>query len=815
MTPLQAAVAFLAGRRALVILDNCEHLLQACAPAAEALVHAGPGVTVIATSRAPLGAAGETEWRVPSLSRSDAVQLFLERARRVRPSFALTDDNVGAVMRICAAFDGLPLAIELAAARVRMLSVEQIATRVGDPFRLLTGGPRTSVDRQQTLRASVDWSHGLLSDEERLLFRRVAVFAGGCTLEFVEEVCAGDGIDRVRVLDLLGSLVDQSLVSALERGNAVRYRMLETVRQYAIERLSETGEEEEQRRRHRDAFLALAERARPQFETARQREWLEILDPEAANLAVAIEEALSSDPRLALRFCVALHRWWSARGRLAEAERAHSRALGACIEPVPALRSRALHSRSWTAISAGDIDAAAAYATEALAFADEAGDVSAAARARCDLGTTATFARPRTARAELVRAAELAARAGDDWALVAAKQLLAQTYMFEEDHAQAARANDEVADLADALGDPQMVARRWHYVGVMAEDAGRIADARDALRRAQVTSEGVGDLIEALAGCQLAILDAWVGEPNRALDLARAELERALRFGVGIVVPFALLAMAWAELTDDRAEEARDHVEGVLPLVEGRLSSFTLFSLVLLGEAQRVLSDPAAESTATRARELGESIGSRFLGTRASLTLGRLAAARGDWTAARQHALVHLDACVDGGARIYVPGCLLALAEVAAGLGRDVDAVRLIAAAERAEAEIGVARFEAEHWAAIETRLRDALGDEPYETARLEGAELSTADVVGWARRARGPRSRPPNGWGSLTPTEAKVVELAVQGLTNPEIGERMFISRATVKVHLAHVFRKLDVHTRTELTAQIVRRDTANSPPG
>ena len=419
VTELGAACAYLAPRRALLILDNCEHLLAACAEAAEALLRAGAQVVVLATGRAPLGAGSETDWRVPSLSLpppgadgrsdaltgSDAVSLFVERARKVRPDFTVTDQNAASVARVCGELDGLPLAIELAAARVRMISVEQIAAGVSDRFRLLTGGPHTASERHQTLRASVDWSHDLLSAEGRLLLRRVAVFSGGFTLHAAEQVCAGDGIDRKRVLDQLGSLVDQSLVIAEEGERGVRYRLLETVRQYGLDRLASADEQDSLRGRHRDFFLALAERAAPHLDTAGQREWLERLDPEVANLATAIDWALRSEPPLALRFCAALYRWWCAHGRFAEAELTHSRALDACREREPALRAHVLHGRAYIAIWTGDYETATVHATEALALADEVGDSQTAARARCHLGTALMFVNPRAARAELGRAA--------------------------------------------------------------------------------------------------------------------------------------------------------------------------------------------------------------------------------------------------------------------------------------------------------------------------------------------------------------------------------------------------------------------------
>ena len=248
-------------------------------------------------------------------------------------------------------------------------------------------------------------------------------------------------------------------------------------------------------------------------------------------------------------------------------------------------------------------------------------------------------------------------------------------------------------------------------------------------------------------------------------------------------------------------------------MIEGHELFITSFALWVLADARRLLADGDAEATALRAQASGERLGNRLFSTRARLILGRLAAARGDWAAAQQHALAHLDACAEGGHATFVPGCLDALGEVAAGLGADKDGVRLFAAADAARAEIGIVRVppEREHWAAIEGRLREALGPDAYEAARAEGAELSVDDALEWARRARGPRTRPAAGWASLTPTELRVAELVAEGLTNPQIGERMFISKATVKTHLAHIFRKLDVHSRTELTAYAVRRRTTS----
>src|SRR6516164_9331006 len=254
-----ALLRFIADRQMLLVLDNCEHLLDATAGLVAALLGTCPAVTVLATSREPIGMSGEAIWRVSSLSISDeAVELFTDRARLVRPEFVISNDNAAAVVEICQRLDGMPLAIELAAARVRALSVTDILTGLHDRFRLLTGGTRTAVRRQQTLRASVDWSHALLTDVERVIFRRLAVFRGGFHLDAAEAVVADDSVQPYQVLDGLTLLVDKSLVIAENASGATRYRLLETVRQYALEKLGDSGESDAVRVRHRDHYTHLA-----------------------------------------------------------------------------------------------------------------------------------------------------------------------------------------------------------------------------------------------------------------------------------------------------------------------------------------------------------------------------------------------------------------------------------------------------------------------------------------------------------------------------------------------------------------------------
>ena len=291
-------------RRCLLLLDNCEHLLDACATLANTLLLACPGLHILTTSREALGLAGEVSCRVPSLrvppleplpaaealDAYAAVQLFVERTRAVQPGFAVTDRNAVAIAQICHRLDGIPLALELAAARVRGLSVDDLAARLDQRFRLLTGGSRAALPRQQTLRATVDWSYDVLSESERAVFARLSVFAGGWDLEAAEAVCAGDGIDQEQVVELLLHLVDKSLVAAEEdAAGRQRYRLLDTLRQYGRDRLLASGQSEAVHGRHAMYYLTLAERAEPELDLPRQAVWIERLALEHSELRSALE----------------------------------------------------------------------------------------------------------------------------------------------------------------------------------------------------------------------------------------------------------------------------------------------------------------------------------------------------------------------------------------------------------------------------------------------------------------------------------------------------------------------------------------------
>ena len=380
----------------LVVLDNCEHLLDASAELVVAAAECGAArLTLLATSREAIGVAGEVSWRVPSLSLADeAIELFADRARHARPDFAVSDDNAAAVGEICARLDGLPLAIELAAARVRALSLAEILDSLHDRFRLLTGGARTAVRRQQTLRASVDWSHALLTEPERVLFRRLAAFLGGFDLDAAQAVAGGGDVERYQVLDQLTLLVDKSLVVADDSGGRTRYRLLETVRQYALEKLGESGEADAVRSRHRDYYTALAALLdAPAGSDYEQR--LEQAEIEIDNLRAAFGWSReNSDIELALALASSLQPLWLARGRVREGlawfDAVLTDEVAQDAEVAAAVRARALADKAVLDSMFGAADSVD-RAQQALVLARDIDDPAVLARALTACGFTAAY----------------------------------------------------------------------------------------------------------------------------------------------------------------------------------------------------------------------------------------------------------------------------------------------------------------------------------------------------------------------------------------------------------------------------------------
>jgi predicted ATPase/DNA-binding CsgD family transcriptional regulator len=507
--PLERLKSYLRDRRLLLFLDNFEHVAEAAPAVAELLVDC-PHLEVLVTSRAALHLSGEHEFPVPPLSlpraappqdpddlgRHGAVALFVERTRAIKPYFRLTEANAGAVAGICARLDGLPLAIELAAARVKLLPPEALLARLEHRLPLLTGGARDLPARQRTLRDTIRWSYDLLEEEERRLFRRLSVFVGGCTLRAVEAVggTAGDG--ALEALDSAASLVDQNLLHRMEREDGEpRLAMLETVREYGLERLRESGEEEAVRRAHAGYYLALAEEAEPRLTTSEQVRWLDALEDENGNLGAALSWAQErGEAEMALRLCGALWRFWYVRGRSTEGRRWLEQALSLSAEGAESLRARALNGAGHLAWSQGDHDRAKVLREESLALSRQAGEKREIADALNGLG----FVIRRRGNYEAARdmheeALALYKELDDRWGIARSIDLSGRAAAFQGDYASARPRLEEALKMFREVGDQEGIAESTAVMGMVALGRGDYSAARLRIEEARQILSSLGD----------------------------------------------------------------------------------------------------------------------------------------------------------------------------------------------------------------------------------------------------------------------------------------------------------------------------------
>ena len=606
----------LRGQRTLLLLDNCEHLIEACASLAEALLRTCPDLRVLATSREPLRIEGETTWGVASLAapvvalplvspdvvaglvRYPAARLFVERARAALPSFQLTDGNAASVARICSHLDGIPLALELAAVRVRSLTVEQIEARLDDRFRLLTAGSRVELPRHQTLRALVDWSHALLSEPEQVLLRRLAVFSGGWTLEAAEAVCedrvsrpgesmAGDGTSSSppcdardilpdRVLDLLSGLVDKSLVLADERSHAVRYQFLETIRAYAREKLEQASEGTTLRDRHRDWFLSLAERAESGLEGVDQVAWLDRLEAEQDNLraALAWRQTQPGETGAGLRLAGALAEFWEKRGYATEALGWLEAALVAGENMPAAARAKALAGLARLATLRGETERPRTFQEEALALYRGLGDTAGMARSSRSLGIVAASRGDYEAAASRFEESIALYRAmGDERGAGIGLMALGWLARGLGDDERANFLMSEGLTLLRTLGDER--SRRsmtpgLNHLGLVACAQGDFERATALLEEGLALSRELGDLLDvgwSLRG--LADVARERGEYDRAMELYRdsVALHREREYLVGLGQ--SLVGLARLAMRRDQSERAVRLFAAVTTLRDG------------------------------------------------------------------------------------------------------------------------------------------------------------------------------------------------------------------------------------------------------
>jgi len=707
--PVLASLAsWLARKQLLLVLDNCEHLLPACAALADAVLRSAPGVRVLATSREPLGVEGEQAQPVPPLSlpapevadprlllRFEAVRLFVERAVLAWPGFVLDATDAAAVREICRRLDGMPLAIELAAARLRHLSPQQIAQRLDDRFTLLAGGSRTDLPRQRTLRALVDWSHDLLAPPEQVLLRRLAVFVGGCTLETAEDVCGGLAPLAPRdVLPLVSSLADKSLV-VVARGahGGTRYQMLETIRHYALDKLDAAGETAALRMRHLHAMAALAERCEPGVCGHDQQRWLERLDAETGDLQTAIACGEAHDPDALLRLASSLWRYSDLRGQrvigldtllralqagrrdathalslaraaymarnladFALADRLAGEALAiTAVAPAPQAEAMALFIRGAAALELVRGEAGRRDLTHALALARATGDDGLAGTALVFMGFEAEMRNDlETARRLMTEGLQAARRGGDRRRVGHALVRLAFVAIAADDGAQALHYCEEVLALAGAIGDRSFRANGLYLLGRAAAFTGDFPRARQLLNEVVATCDGAA-----------------------ASEIAWAQLE--------------LARIAWAEGEPDAFEAALEHALSLAG--QAGLDEVRATALVLLGHV---------------ARERGD----------APLAWRRAADAQAIFRRTRPEGL-----CL----------CAELWAQLAADAGDDARAARWLGAREALRER----RFALDHYpfmrlrrAALAARLRERLGDAVLEAAWAAGRAMDETELA-------------------------------------------------------------------------------------
>jgi predicted ATPase/class 3 adenylate cyclase/DNA-binding CsgD family transcriptional regulator len=778
---------------ALVVLDNAEHLLDDVARSTAGLIAEVPDVHVIVTSREPLSVPGEVAWRVPSLPVPPpdapaapaalldfaAVALFVERAARSRPGFGLTAENAAAVAAICRRLDGIPLALELAAARVRTLPPERIAAQLDDRFRLLTGGARTSLPRQQTLLASVAWSEALLDAAERAAWRRLGVFVGGFTLDAAEAVLGSFAdTDPYAVLDLVGRLVDKSLVVLDEVTG--RYGMLETIRSFALDRLLESGEADTAR----DAHLAWA----LEFTTARDAafertgEWFDSIDGEWTNLAAALDWA-QARPDDALALIAALGMFWLHGQRIADAIAYGFRNIERFApEPTP-MWVRALATTGPILTNAGVDDDLFALMPAAERMAAEHGDDLSALRIQCHV-TIRELSTHGPVVALLTRAAALRDRArelGDDLTAFGA------AFIPFQELVHVGR-----LDEADAIPRANLPrhARIIATEASMAMERGQLPLARSLLAEAAALVErhysAPERFIVARYGQTLRTYSAGeITAPGDRVDLATLGSFTGwwtiLRDGVRL--RRVIRRQAWDELDD--------YLEKRPALFLSRVRWDTELSEALVTAGRH----DDARSRATGVVAESARVGAPIPEIRARLVLA-------DVDDATSHAREALAVAARHGLVLAQIDALEMLAILAHRAGDATRAAVLKAATTAARDRIGY-------------RFRLTTRDPQYQTIAVPDgtAADSLVDATTFALRMHGARRRPATGWDAVTPTELDVVAHVATGLTNHQIGERLHISASTVKTHLDHIYAKLGINNRAELATGFARREGPDGP--
>jgi predicted ATPase/DNA-binding CsgD family transcriptional regulator len=825
--PMAGVVRTLAGRELLIVLDNCEHVLESAARAVVVVAGQCPGVRILATSRERLDVPGESVLPVPPLelpedgsagavAGSEAGCLFVTRARAVSPGFMLDAGSATAITQICSRLDGMPLAIELAAARTAALGPAQLAARLEGHPGLLAGGTARP-GRHRSLEALVAWSYDLLSEAERRLLARLSVLRGGFDLDVAERVCGGEPLAPQAVAGLLASLADKSLVQ-VQASPAVRHWLLETVRQFAAGRLAASGEDTAVHARLLEWALDEARSADAALSGPGRAGWSGRLSAGHASIRAALSWALGgAEPEAGRELAAGLARWWIATGRYSEADQFLTTAADVPAVPAPGVQARVLLGGAWSAYGRGDNRQAAPLAVDGIACAQQAGEPQLEVWGRNLLAGTA-------------------------WAAGDADRIVAEL--------EASRVLSGPADPALGSRAEVMLANAAFLAGDLAEQDrhGRLAIE---LARTAVGREGLALVLSAWSMCTIAGLgiqpatvaaldeaaNLTAAHPDRFTEMVMRHLRARLFATLGeLDAAETEVGLCWAagqdavrgvevlaSLAEARLAAARDDIAAAVGALRraadgGRRAEVVMFVPTALAGLACLAAIAGDDSTAAAAvGEARAELGGRLQAiTLAALSYaeGTMAWHRGELADAEhlaRQAAVHWHR---GGDRMDASDGIELLGVLAAARERFPDAARLLAAAAAARQPLQYLApgFSANRGAAARaaSEARHALGEDRFTRAWEEGRGLTLDDAVAYAARKGGGRKRPAAGWASLTPAEREVVRLVGEGLRNDAIARRLFIAPGTVKVHLSHIFAKLGITTRAELAAQGAAHDLA-----
>lgn len=815
--PRAALVSGLRSRHVVLGIDNCEHLADATADLVERLLRSCPHVSVLATSRQPLGLPAETVVRVPPLDEDDALALFADRARAARHDFLVGGDDA-VVRTICRRLDGLPLAIELAAPWVRMMAPAQIAAALDDRFSFLVDGHRRAVARHRSLLASLEWTLDLLHDDARSLLGRLAVFAGGFSLDDTTAVCAGDGLPAEAVVPALRGLVDTSLVAVDRPGTTTGYRLTETIRELAARRLAEAQGADRLRARHLGHACSLVADVAAGLDEADHDLALARIGARRDDIRAALEWGLTAGPTDAARnLAAAMARPWFLRGEARAGIDILDRAVALAPHDDAPPQARLLTGLSLLHLAGGHVSRSIELASGAQELATARGDAASAALAT-SLAAYASCLAGGDRAAELGRAAaRLGTVAGERFARDLGTLARARSLADRDRHAEAAAVVDDLMVGASASNDRFCGALcrdvRLHGALLTGDVRAAVELGQDAVRIATPLGDRytMGTVTSGLAWAlgvagDLERARQLTGELAGAPDTAGdGQRDREVVDAVGLSVTMGRLHLWASDL--DVAEAWLRRAAGFDD--PGPENVIALRALPALAATLRRLGrlDDAADA-ARRGAAMAERLGTPHVHAEA---LDELAALVDGDDPGRADELRHraLRTRTAHGLWTPVADSLDGMARAAAARGAHGPAVRLLAASDAARATSGYPRppVDREGHELFRAELCDALGDRRYGELYAQGAALTPASAVAYATRGRGPRGRPSAGWPSLTPTELDVVALVSEGLTNPQIAERLFMSRATVKTHLSHVFDKLGVSNRAELAATTTRR--------